>query len=67
MHFEQTWEDPNRTDEHTQQKGDNDPIDVCEIGFKVRVGYLTNAVFYIFLELYVIVGSGICSLPKQYE
>lgn len=32
----QTWEDPNLTDEHTDQKGDNDPIDVCEIGFRVR-------------------------------
>jgi len=32
----QTWEDPNITDEHTGQKGDNDPIDVCEIGYKVR-------------------------------
>jgi nucleosome-remodeling factor subunit len=32
----QTWEDPNLTDEHTGQKGDNDPIDVCEIGFRVR-------------------------------
>lgn len=32
----QTWEDPNITDPHTGQKGDNDPIDVCEIGFRVR-------------------------------
>jgi len=32
----QTWEDPNHTDPHTGCKGDNDPIDVCEIGFKVR-------------------------------
>lgn len=32
----QTWEDPNFVDPHTQQRGDNDPIDVCEIGFKVR-------------------------------
>jgi len=31
----QTWEDPNITDEHTGQKGDGDPIDVCEIGYKV--------------------------------
>lgn len=31
----QTWEDPNETDEHTGQKGDCDPIDVCEIGYKV--------------------------------
>lgn len=32
----QTWEDPNITDQHTGQKGDNDPVDVCEIGFRVR-------------------------------
>lgn len=32
----QTWEDPNHIDVHTQQKGDNDPIDVCEIGSKVH-------------------------------
>jgi len=33
----QTWEDPAHKDEHTQQNGDNDPIDVCEIGFKVNL------------------------------
>ncbi|XP_074648175.1 uncharacterized protein LOC141903774 isoform X2 [Tubulanus polymorphus] len=32
----QTWEDPERTDSHTQCKGDNDPLDVCEIGQKVH-------------------------------
>lgn len=32
----QTWEDPSHVDVHTNQNGDNDPIDVCEIGFKVR-------------------------------
>ncbi|ELU10029.1 hypothetical protein CAPTEDRAFT_221412 [Capitella teleta] len=32
----QTWEDPTHTDEHTSMKGDNDPLDVCEIGFKVH-------------------------------
>ena len=31
----QTWEDPNITDTHTGQKGDGDPIDVVEIGYKV--------------------------------
>ncbi|KAK3887264.1 hypothetical protein Pcinc_008619 [Petrolisthes cinctipes] len=31
----QTWEDPNHIDEATGCKGDNDPIDVCEIGFRV--------------------------------
>lgn len=28
----QTWEDPNHVDEDTQTTGDNDPVDVCEIG-----------------------------------
>jgi len=31
----QTWEDPSHVDQHTQQKGDGDPIDVVEIGYKV--------------------------------
>lgn len=31
----QTWEDPEHTDEHTHAKGDNDPIDIVEIGSKV--------------------------------
>uniref|UniRef100_A0A2I3GSC3 inorganic diphosphatase n=1 Tax=Nomascus leucogenys TaxID=61853 RepID=A0A2I3GSC3_NOMLE len=30
-----TWEDPGHNDEHTGCCGDNDPIDVCEIGSKV--------------------------------
>ena len=34
--FPQTWEDPNHKDEHTEQMGDNDPLDVCEIGQKVH-------------------------------
>ncbi|KAI9202753.1 inorganic pyrophosphatase [Polychytrium aggregatum] len=28
----QTWEDPNHTHPDTKAKGDNDPVDVCEIG-----------------------------------
>merc|ERR1712107_700371 len=32
----QTWEDPNHTDPNSNCKGDNDPIDVCEIGTKVH-------------------------------
>jgi len=32
----QTWEDPKHRDSHTNCMGDNDPIDVCEIGFKVH-------------------------------
>uniref|UniRef100_A0A8C5LM19 inorganic diphosphatase n=1 Tax=Leptobrachium leishanense TaxID=445787 RepID=A0A8C5LM19_9ANUR len=31
----QTWEDPKHKDENTNCCGDNDPIDVCEIGSKV--------------------------------
>ena len=32
----QTWEDPSHKDEDTGCVGDNDPIDVCEIGTKVQ-------------------------------
>uniref|UniRef100_A0A8C9X2G8 inorganic diphosphatase n=1 Tax=Sander lucioperca TaxID=283035 RepID=A0A8C9X2G8_SANLU len=31
----QTWEDPNHTDKETHCCGDNDPIDVCEIGTQI--------------------------------
>jgi len=31
----QTWEDPNHVDPDTKAKGDNDPLDVCEIGQKI--------------------------------
>lgn len=34
--LEQTWEDPNHTDKDTSCCGDNDPVDVCDIGTKVR-------------------------------
>lgn len=35
----QTWEDPNYVDPSTEYGGDNDPIDVCEIGSCVaRIG-----------------------------
>ncbi|KAG0172518.1 Inorganic pyrophosphatase [Apophysomyces sp. BC1015] len=33
--FPQTWEDPNRISLATQYRGDNDPIDVIEIGDRV--------------------------------
>ncbi|XP_013773991.1 inorganic pyrophosphatase-like [Limulus polyphemus] len=33
--FPQTWEDPGKVDASTGCKGDNDPIDVCEIGYRV--------------------------------
>uniref|UniRef100_A0A914W942 Inorganic pyrophosphatase n=1 Tax=Plectus sambesii TaxID=2011161 RepID=A0A914W942_9BILA len=32
----QTWEDPAHIDSDTNAKGDNDPIDVCEIGSKIH-------------------------------
>jgi inorganic pyrophosphatase len=35
--FPQTWEDPNVQHAETKAKGDNDPLDVCEIG--EQVGY----------------------------
>ncbi|KAG0644149.1 inorganic pyrophosphatase [Tuber brumale] len=35
--FPQTWEDPNVIHPETKAKGDNDPLDVCEIG--ETVGY----------------------------
>jgi inorganic pyrophosphatase len=31
----QTWEDPNQQHAETKAKGDNDPLDVCEIGEQV--------------------------------
>ncbi|CAO3665969.1 unnamed protein product [Umbelopsis ramanniana] len=31
----QTWEDPNQTHPETKARGDNDPVDVCEIGEQV--------------------------------
>jgi len=33
----QTWENPNAVDEVTGCRGDNDPIDVCEMGGKVSL------------------------------
>ncbi|KAL4242509.1 PPase family protein [Abortiporus biennis] len=35
--FPQTWEDPHAINPDTKAKGDNDPLDVCEIG--EQVGY----------------------------
>jgi inorganic pyrophosphatase len=34
--FPQTWENPLLVDQHTNAKGDNDPVDVCEIGGATR-------------------------------
>ena len=33
----QTWENPEAVDSHTGKIGDNDPLDICEIGR--QVGY----------------------------
>ena len=33
--FPQTWEDPNSVHPETNAKGDNDPLDVCEIGSEI--------------------------------
>ena len=33
----QTWEDPNHETPDTKTKGDCDPLDVCEIGFRVSI------------------------------
>ncbi|KAJ1510231.1 inorganic pyrophosphatase [Coelomomyces lativittatus] len=33
--FPQTWEDPSHVHPDTQAKGDNDPLDVCELGERV--------------------------------
>ncbi|KAJ2955687.1 hypothetical protein NQZ79_g8347 [Umbelopsis isabellina] len=33
--FPQTWENPNNINPETKARGDNDPIDVCEIGEQV--------------------------------
>ncbi|KAH9360818.1 hypothetical protein HPB48_022154 [Haemaphysalis longicornis] len=35
FYFFSTWEDPDHTDSNTNCKGDNDPIDICEIGYRV--------------------------------
>lgn len=34
--FPQTWEDPDHKDAKTGLFGDNDPLDVCEIGLKIH-------------------------------
>lgn len=49
---QQTWENPEVLDEATGYKGDNDPIDVLEIGYRVRNNYscvfhLNNIIHYI--------------------
>lgn len=41
-YLQKTWEDPNHTDKETKCCGDNDPIDVCEIGSQVRLKINVN-------------------------
>ena len=43
----QTWEDPGHNDKHTGCCGDNDPIDVCEIGSKV----IESEIFFFNVEM----------------
>ena len=44
----QTWEDPNQSHPETKAKGDNDPLDVCEIGEKVAtVGEVKQVKFWV--------------------
>lgn len=33
--FPRTWEDPNEIDHWAGHPGDNDPLDVCEIGLRI--------------------------------
>ncbi|KAG5321378.1 IPYR pyrophosphatase, partial [Pseudoatta argentina] len=48
----QTWENPDVLDEATGCKGDNDPIDVLEIGYRVRNN--CSDIFNIFFVIYKI-------------
>ena len=43
----QTWEDPDHVDASTNCKGDNDPVDVCEIGECPRVCQLLYVITFI--------------------
>lgn len=48
----QTWEDPNHTDPATKAKGDNDPIDVFEIGSKIhRRGDVVQVCYMYLVEI----------------
>lgn len=54
--FPQTWENPEVLDEHTGCKGDNDPLDVLEIGYKVY--YSThNKVYLNHSNIFIVLGS----------
>lgn len=52
----QTWEDPAHKDKDTDCCGDNDPIDVCEIGSKVRRSDQASApsVLVVYISLMVL-------------
>ena len=53
----QTWENPKHIDANTKEGGDNDPIDVCEIGSRVpargEVIQGTDSKYYILNISYV--------------
>jgi len=54
--FPQTWENPLVHDKHTDSYGDNDPIDVCEIGGKV---HKTGDVVHVkILGVYAMIDAG---------
>jgi len=47
-----TWEDPRHKDPNTGADGDNDPIDIVEIGSKVhKRGDVVQVWIYTFLDL----------------
>ena len=45
LFYFQTWEDVDHEEPSTGTKGDNDPLDVCEIGQKVSK---YDALYYLF-------------------
>lgn len=58
--MEKTWEDPNHTDKDTMCCGDNDPIDVCDIGTQVRlfelyINYITLRCFLFLHNIKIII------------
>jgi hypothetical protein len=46
----QTWEDPQKENKHTKAIGDNDPIDVVEIGSTVNYFKMNYFLFNIFVR-----------------
>lgn len=56
----QTWEDPAHKDKDTHCSGDNDPIDVCEIGSKVRRSYQVSAPSVLVVYICLMVNGWYC-------